>query len=58
MASMGFIVRVSSLALMVLAIERCHALLKPFRTGLRLRQESVKYLWVNASMSQRVSAVN
>ena len=42
MASMSFIVRVSSLALMILAIERSHALLKPFRTGLRLKQENVK----------------
>ena len=44
MASMGFIIRVSSFALMVLVIERprYHALLKPFRTGLRLKQENVK----------------
>ena len=37
-----FIVPVSSFTLMVLAIERYHALLKPFRTVLRLKQDNVK----------------
>ena len=39
MASMGFIIRVSSFALMVLVIERprYHALLKPFRTANTLK---------------------
>ena len=54
MASMGFIVRVSSFALMVLAIERCHALLKPLRTDTLTTRECEKsyrnYLDLNRSM--------
>ena len=33
---------VSSITLIVLAVERYHALLKPFRTGLRLREDNIK----------------
>ena len=47
-----FIVPVSSFTLMVLAIERYHALLKPFRTVLRLKQENVKRaiatIWISS----------
>ena len=43
-------VLVSSITLAVLAVERYHALLKPFRTGLRLKQDNVKQaiacIWV------------
>ena len=35
-------IMVSSTTLTVLAVERYHAILKPFRTGLRLREENSK----------------
>ena len=41
---------VSSITLIVLAVERYHALLKPFRTGLRLSEDNVKkaiaFIWI------------
>ena len=50
-----FIVPVSSFTLMVLAIERYHALLKPFRTVLRLKQENVKraiaIIWISSVLT-------
>ncbi|XP_068737247.1 RYamide receptor-like [Montipora capricornis] len=50
--ALSFTVPVSSFTLMVLAIERYHALLKPFRTGLRLKQENVKraiaIIWISS----------
>ncbi|XP_068737276.1 neuropeptide FF receptor 2-like [Montipora capricornis] len=52
LTALGFTVPVSSFTLMVLAIERYHALLKPFRTGLRLKQENVKraiaIIWISS----------
>ena len=43
-------IMVSSITLTVLAVERYHALLKPFRTGLRLREENIKqaiaFIWI------------
>ena len=43
---------VSAYALTVLAIERHHALLKPFKTGLRLNKENIKkeiaLIWVSS----------
>ena len=48
-------VPVSSFTLMVLAIERYHALLKPFRTVLRLKQENVKraiaIIWISSVLT-------
>ncbi|XP_068707241.1 neuropeptide FF receptor 2-like [Montipora foliosa] len=48
----GFTVSVSSFTLMVLAVERYHALLKPFKIGLRLKQENVKraiaIIWISS----------
>ena len=38
----GICIMVSSITLTVLALERYHALLKPFRTGLRLSEDNVK----------------
>ena len=42
----------SSLALTVLSVERYHALLKPFRTGLRLNKNNVKkaiaLIWISS----------
>ena len=42
----------SALTLSLLAIERYHALLKPFRTGLRLRDENIKraiaLIWISS----------
>ena len=50
--ALSFTIPVSSFTLMVLAIERYHALLKPFRTGLRLKQENVKraiaIIWISS----------
>ena len=50
-----FVVPVSSFTLMVLAIERYHALLKPFRTVLRLKQENVKraiaIIWISSVLT-------
>ena len=41
---------VSSITLTVLAVERCHALLKPFRTGLELKEDNIKeaiaFIWI------------
>ena len=41
---------VSSTSLTVLAVERYHALLKPFRTGLQLREDNIKqaiaFIWI------------
>ena len=55
MALMYFMVPVSSFTLMVLAIERYHALLKPFRTVLRLKQENVKrgiaIIWISSVLT-------
>ena len=52
LTALGFTVPVSSFTLMVLAVERYHALLKPFRTGLRLKQENVKraiaIIWISS----------
>ncbi|XP_068707228.1 neuropeptide FF receptor 2-like [Montipora foliosa] len=52
LTALGFTVPVSSFTLMVLAIERYHALLKPFRTGLRLKKENVKraiaIIWISS----------
>ncbi|XP_068759663.1 allatostatin-A receptor-like [Montipora capricornis] len=49
------ILPVSSFTLMVLAIERYHALLKPFRTVLRLKQENVKraiaIIWISSVLT-------
>lgn len=36
------VVAVSSITLIVLAVERYHALMKPFRTGLRLTEDNIK----------------
>ena len=50
-----FMVPVSSFTLMVLAVERYHALLKPFRTVLRLKQENVKraiaIIWISSVLT-------
>ena len=52
LTTLSFTVPVSSFTLMVLAIERYHALLKPFRTGLRLKKENVKraiaIIWISS----------
>ena len=49
------ILPVSSFTLMVLAIERYHALLKPFRTVLRLKQDNVKrviaIIWISSVLT-------
>ena len=43
-------VMVSSITLTVLAVERYHAILKPFRTGLRLKEENsmlaIAFIWI------------
>ena len=56
-----FIVPVSSFTLMVLAIERYHALLKPFRTVLRLKQENVKRaiatIWISSVLTSLPNAI-
>ena len=45
-------ITVSSVTLTVLAVERYHAILKPFRTGLRLREENSKLaiacIWITS----------
>ena len=45
-------IMVSSITLTVLAAERYHAILKPFRTGLRLREENLKLaiacIWITS----------
>ena len=45
-------VLVSSFTLTVLAVERYHALLKPFRTGLRLKEDNIKQaiavIWISS----------
>ena len=45
-------VLVSSFTLTVLAVERYHALLKPFRTGLRLKEDNIKkaiaVIWISS----------
>ena len=45
-------IQVSSFTLTVLAVERYHALLKPFRTGLRLKEDNVKQaiavVWISS----------
>ncbi|XP_068759662.1 allatostatin-A receptor-like [Montipora capricornis] len=55
------IVPVSSFTLMVLAIERYHALLKPFRTVLRLKQENVKrtiaIIWISSVLTSLPKAI-
>ena len=38
----GISITVSSTTLTVLAVERYHALLEPFRTGLRLKEDNIK----------------
>ena len=42
----------SSFTLTVLAVERYHALLKPFRTGLRLKEDNIKkaiaVIWISS----------
>ena len=47
-----FPVQVSSFTLTVLAVERYHALLKPFRTGLRLKKDNIKQaiavIWISS----------
>ena len=52
LTALSFTIPVSSFTLMVLAIERYHALLKPFRTGLRLKKENVKraiaIIWISS----------
>ena len=44
-------ITVSSFTLTVLAVERYHALLKPFRTGLRLKEDNIKkaiiLIWIS-----------
>ena len=61
MALKGLIVPVSSFTLMVLAIERYHALLKPFRTGLRLKKENVKraiaIIWISSVLTSLPIAI-
>ncbi|XP_068707238.1 somatostatin receptor type 4-like [Montipora foliosa] len=61
MALKGLIVPVSSFTLMVLAIERYHALLKPFRTGLRLKKENVKraiaIIWISSVLNSLPIAI-
>ena len=56
-----FTVSVSSFTLMVLAIERYHALLKPFRTVLRLKQENVKRaiatIWISSVLTSLPNAI-
>lgn len=45
---------VSSFTLTVLAVERYHALLKPFRTGLRIKEDNVKHaialIWIAGTL--------
>ena len=45
-------IQVSSFTLTVLAVERYHALLKPFRTGLRLKEDNIKQaiavIWISS----------
>ena len=45
-------IAVSSITLTLLAVERYHALLKPFRTGLQLREENIKQaialIWITS----------
>ena len=45
-------VTVSSITLTVLAVERYHALMKPFRTGLRLKEDNITYaivfIWISS----------
>ena len=45
-------ISVSSFTLTVLAVERYHALLKPFRTGLRLKEDNIKQaiavIWISS----------
>ena len=57
----NFILPVSSFTLMVLAIERYHALLKPFRTVLRLKQENVKraiaIIWISSVLTSLPNAI-
>lgn len=57
----SLIVPVSFFTLMVLAIERYHALLKPFRTGLRLKQENVKraiaIIWISSVLTSLPIAI-
>ena len=61
MALRSFIVPVSSFTLMVLAIERYHALLKPFRTVLRLKQENMKrtiaIIWISSVLTSLPNAI-
>ena len=61
MELMYFMVPVSSFTLMVLAIERYHALLKPFRTVLRLNQENVKrtiaIIWISSVLTSLPDAI-
>ena len=42
LALLNISIMVSSFTLTVLAVERYHALLKPFSTGLRLKEENIK----------------
>ena len=48
----GICITVSSITLTVLALERYHALLKPFRTELRLSEDNVKkaivFIWTTS----------
>ena len=57
----SFLVPVSSFTLMVLAIERYHALLKPFRTVLRLKQENMKraiaIIWISSVLTSLPKAI-
>ena len=61
LTALGFTVPVSSFTLMVLAVERYHALLKPFRTGLRLKQENVKraiaIIWISSVLIYMPNAI-
>ena len=48
----GISIQVSSITFTVLAVERYHALLRPFRTGLRLSEENIKkaiaLIWITS----------
>ena len=57
----GFSIPATSITLMVLAVERYHALLKPFKIGLRLKQENVKraiaIIWISSVLTSLPIAI-
>ena len=54
LALLNISIMVSSFTLTVLAAERYHALLKPFSTGLRLKEENIKQaialIWISSAL--------